>query len=113
MNIPDFGGHWNIVPAANFLWQLIEQGKLIITPDPDRRIVYHDACHYGRYHGIYDEPRKLISLVLGKPPLEMSMNRETAMCCGGGGGLVWGEEDLQTNASMSSGSNKQASNSPI
>lgn len=48
-------------------------------------VLYHDPCFLGRYRGVYDAPRKLLTQALGKPPLEFSLNREQSICCGGGG----------------------------
>jgi len=54
-------------------------------------VVFHDACYLGRYRGIYDEPRDVISRFakVVDPPRA----RERGFCCGGGGGLMFlGEE---------------------
>ena len=54
-------------------------------------IVFHDACYLGRYRGVYDEPRDVISNFgnVVDPPRA----RERGFCCGGGGGLMFlGEE---------------------
>lgn len=48
-------------------------------------VAYHDPCYLGRYRKIYDEPRRLIEQVSGKPPVEFLLNRENSYCCGGGG----------------------------
>jgi Fe-S oxidoreductase len=49
-------------------------------------VTYHDPCHLGRYSKIYDEPRKVIEM-LGGQIIEMKHNKETSLCCGGGGGV--------------------------
>jgi len=49
-------------------------------------VAYHDPCHLGRYSGIYEEPREVIERLGGKV-FEFKMNRENAICCGGGGGV--------------------------
>lgn len=54
-------------------------------------VVYHDPCYLGRYQGVYDEPRAVISAAakLVEPPRTEHRSR----CCGAGGGLVFlGEE---------------------
>ena len=54
-------------------------------------VVFHDACYLGRYRGIYDEPRDVISR-FGKV-IDPPRARERGFCCGGGGGLMFlGEE---------------------
>jgi Fe-S oxidoreductase len=57
----------------------------------EEKIVYHDPCYLGRYRGIYDEPRSVVSRYgeLVDPP----RSRERSFCCGAGGGLAFlGEE---------------------
>jgi Fe-S oxidoreductase len=54
-------------------------------------VVFHDACYLGRYRGIYDQPRDVISR-FGKV-MDPPRARERGFCCGGGGGLMFlGEE---------------------
>jgi Fe-S oxidoreductase len=55
------------------------------------KIVYHDPCYLGRYRGVYDEPRDVVSRfgTLAEP----ARSRERSFCCGAGGGLAFlGEE---------------------
>jgi Fe-S oxidoreductase len=59
--------------------------------DDGKKVVFHDACYLGRYRGVYDEPRDVISRFSNvvDPPRA----REQGFCCGGGGGLMFlGEE---------------------
>ena len=51
------------------------------------RITWHDPCHLGRALGVYEEPREVLKAIPGVELIEMDTNRETAMCCGSGGGL--------------------------
>lgn len=54
-------------------------------------VAFHDACYLGRYRGVYDEPRDVISR-FGKV-VDPPRARERGFCCGGGGGLMFlGEE---------------------
>ncbi len=91
---PQFGGNYEIIHAADFVLQLVNQGKLKLKENgfAGKRITYHDSCNYGRFNGIYEEPRDLIARATGQPPLEMERNRRAAMCCGAGGGRMWLEE---------------------
>lgn len=45
---------------------------------------YHDPCYLGRYLGVYDPPRRLLSRCVDQPK-EFFYSREEAECCGGGG----------------------------
>jgi Fe-S oxidoreductase len=59
--------------------------------DDGQKVVFHDACYLGRYRGVYDQPRDVISRFSNvvDPPRA----RENGFCCGGGGGLMFlGEE---------------------
>jgi len=45
------------------------------------RVTYQDPCRLGRYMGVYDAPRELIS-GLGFELAEMEHNRSASLCCG-------------------------------
>jgi Fe-S oxidoreductase len=54
-------------------------------------VVYHDPCYLGRYRGVYEEPREVLSRAVDL--LEAPRNREKSFCCGAGGGQMFlGEE---------------------
>ncbi|MFQ6050758.1 MAG: (Fe-S)-binding protein [Candidatus Hydrothermarchaeota archaeon] len=48
---------------------------------------YHDPCHLGRHMNVYEEPRSLLKKVKNLELVEMTNNRENALCCGSGGGV--------------------------
>ena len=51
------------------------------------KATYHDPCHLGRHAKVYDAPREVIKKIPELEFKEMSNIRDTARCCGGGGGV--------------------------
>lgn len=51
------------------------------------RVTYHDPCDLGRHTGTYEEPRTTIKKIAPNF-VEMAHNRDQALCCGAGGGMV-------------------------
>jgi len=45
---------------------------------------YFDPCYLGRYLGVYEAPRQLLAMALGRAPREFQRSRNEAACCGGG-----------------------------
>ena len=63
----------------------------MLTDDQKEKVVYHDPCYLGRYRGVYDEPREVLTRAVDL--LEAPRNREKSFCCGAGGGQMFlGEE---------------------
>jgi len=59
-----------------------------------KKVTYHDPCHLGRHCGIYEPPRKVLQMIPDLVYNEMQRNKETARCCGGGGGVRSAFPDL-------------------
>jgi len=90
---PQFGGDYEVIHHTDFLYQLIEEGKLKPQNSVNEKTTYHDSCYIGRYNNIYDSPREILKSIPGLDLVEMDRKRENSFCCGAGGGKIWMEED--------------------
>ena len=88
---PEFMVHFEIIHMSQYLFSLIDQGKLELKNAYEKKVTYHDPCYLGRHNGIYDEPREILKRVPGLELKEMPDCRVDSLCCGGGGGRVWME----------------------
>ncbi len=91
---PQFGGKagidYEVIHHTEFLAQIVAEGKLTPTERVEQRVVYHDPCYIGRYNGVYEPPRSVLQAIPGLELVEApELNRQRAMCCGGGGGNAW------------------------
>lgn len=68
------------------LVQFLARQPLKLRPLP-KRVAYHDPCHLGRHLRIYEEPRKVIQMIPEIKYVELQESKDTARCCGGGGGV--------------------------
>lgn len=84
-----------VLHVVEYLQPLLAEGKLKLKKsDEVTKIAWHDPCHLGRALGVYEEPREVLKAIPGVELVEMETNRETAMCCGSGGGLRSYDSDL-------------------
>lgn len=88
---PEFGGDFEVMHFTQYLAELIDQGRLKLTRELNKKVTYHDPCYLGRHNQIYDEPRQVLENIPGLELVEMYSRREDSLCCGGGGGGVWEE----------------------
>lgn len=119
---PALGGHYTVVHHAEFLQDLIDQGKIRMKEGgafKGRKITYHDSCYLGRANGIYEAPRKVLA-ALDAELAEMKDSRSRGMCCGAGGAQMWKEEErgrtrvnfARAAQALSTGASVVASNCP-
>ncbi|TET14304.1 MAG: 4Fe-4S dicluster domain-containing protein, partial [Dehalococcoidia bacterium] len=91
---PQFGGSFEVWHHTEFIAELLKQGKIPLARSLDKKITYHDSCYLGRYNEIYKQPRQILRAVTGASPAEMEHRMSKGLCCGGGGGRIWMEEQI-------------------
>jgi Fe-S oxidoreductase len=86
---PPLGGTFHVVHAAEFMAEMIRQGRLSLKYPFPARMTLHDPCYLGRANAMYKPLRELLRAIPKADFVELSRSGEKAFCCGGGGGHLW------------------------
>lgn len=66
--------------------EVIEENlKSFSFKEMGKKVTYHDSCRMGRFLGLYDAPRKIMSSIPKLELVEMDKNGPNSGCCGSSG----------------------------
>lgn len=88
---PDNKDRLKVQHYAQFLNELLDEGKLKLTEKVEKTVTYHDPCYLGRHSELFEEPRRLIQRIPGVTLVEIENSGADSDCCGMGGGRMWME----------------------
>ncbi len=84
-------GEFETIHHTELLAELLRSGKLKPEKKVEQKMTFHDPCYLGRLHGEYNAPREILKAIDGVELKEMERSKDTALCCGMGGGNMWYE----------------------
>jgi len=75
---------FDIVFITEFLWRLIEDGKLKPVNEIKKKVAFHDPCTLNKLTGHWESPRKIISSIPGIEFINENHIDQWYYCCGNG-----------------------------
>jgi Fe-S oxidoreductase len=90
---PEFKVNFEVIHVSQYLFGLLNEGKLQIVKEYGKKITYHDPCYLGRHNGVFEEPREVLKRMPGLELTELPESKVDSLCCGMGGGRVWAETE--------------------
>jgi Fe-S oxidoreductase len=91
---PSMGGNYDVIHHAEFIDQLVKDGKIKLKRAFQGTLAYHDPCYLGRYNNIFDQQRSILRSVSTGGLKELERHGRESFCCGAGGGRMWMEETI-------------------
>jgi Fe-S oxidoreductase len=85
---------FEVYHIAQFLEEMITDGRLELSTPIRKTVTFHDPCHLGRHEGVIEPPRNLIKNIQDITLVEMDRNKKLSRCCGGGSGCNAGFSDI-------------------
>jgi Fe-S oxidoreductase len=89
-NLMDVPPGLEVVHIAGMLGEYLRSGRIKLKEGAydNGTLTFHDACKIQRRGGHIQEPREILRVLAPHAFKEMTPNREQAICCGGGGGVI-------------------------